>query len=74
MKQITSVEKMKDNVFLINKLVQITLNEGKSDEEFCKIEFNEEDISEDSANDLVDEFYYIIRQLKYSLRCKTELF
>ena len=57
MKQITSVEKMKDNVFLINKLVQITLNEGKPDEEFCKIEFNEEDISESGANDLVDEFF-----------------
>ena len=60
MKQITSVEKMKDNVFLINKLVQITLNEGKPDEEFCKIEFNDDEISEDSANDLVDEFFITV--------------
>lgn len=64
--QITSVEKITDNVYLINKLVQITLNNGKSDDEFCKIEFNEDDISENEANDLVDEFFITVFEYQLS--------
>lgn len=64
--QITSVEKIKDNVYLINKLVQITLNNGKSDDEFCKIEFNEDEIQENEANDLVDEFFITVFEYQLS--------
>ena len=61
-KTIESVEKLGDNVFLINNLVKITLDET-SVEEYCKLEFNEENISEDDANELVDEFFITV--IKY---------
>lgn len=57
--KLLSVKKIKDGVYMLNDVLQVSeFNFDDVDESgiFCKMDFNESEITENDANALVDEF------------------